>query len=96
MACGLPVVAARAGAFPEIIDESVGALAEPYSAESMAGAIAGLYERDLAAVGAAARARVIRQFTWNRAFHTQMATYASLVGTQRQELPEIEVLSPSP
>ncbi|MBS0580282.1 MAG: glycosyltransferase [Proteobacteria bacterium] len=96
MACGLPVVAARAGAFPEIIDESVGALAEPYSPESMAAAIAALYERDLAAVGAAARARVIRQFTWSRAFHTQMATYASLVGAQRHELPEIEVLSPSP
>ena len=29
MACGRPVVAARAGAFPELIDESVGMLAEP-------------------------------------------------------------------
>jgi alpha-1,6-mannosyltransferase len=98
MACGLPVVAARAGAFPEIVDDSVGMLAEPYDAQSMADAIAALYERDLAAVGAAARARVARQFTWHRAFHTQMATYASLVGAPRQEVerPEIEVLSPTP
>ena len=98
MACGRPVVAARAGAFPEFIDESVGALAEPYDPASMAEAIAALYERDLDAIGAAARARVIRQFTWSRAFHTQMATYSSLVGTQRQELPESEgeILSPSP
>jgi alpha-1,6-mannosyltransferase len=99
MACGLPVVATRAGAFPEFIDESVGALAEPYDPDSMAEAIASLYERDLAAVGATARARVIKQFTWSRAFHTQMATYASLAGTQRQEIPEseaAEMLSPSP
>ncbi len=96
MACGLPVVAARAGAFPELIDESVGALAEPYDSQSMAAAIAALYDRDLAAIGAAARDRVVRQFTWQRAFHTQMATYASLVGAQRQRLPEGQILSPSP
>jgi alpha-1,6-mannosyltransferase len=98
MACGRPVVAARAGAFPEFVDESVGALAEPYDPVSMAEAIAALYERDLDTIGAVARARVLRQFTWHRAFHTQMATYSSLVGTQRQELPETEgeILSPSP
>jgi alpha-1,6-mannosyltransferase len=98
MACGRPVVAARAGAFPEFIDESVGSLAEPYDAASMAEAVAALYARDLDAIGAAARARVLRQFTWNRAFHAQMATYSSLLGTQRQELPETEgeILSPSP
>ena len=32
MACGRPVVAARAGAFPEFIDDSVGMLAKPYDA----------------------------------------------------------------
>jgi len=51
MACGLPVVAARASAIPELIDESVGMLAEPGSATSMAEAIVALYERDVAAVG---------------------------------------------
>jgi alpha-1,6-mannosyltransferase len=59
----------------------------------MAEAIAALYERDLEALGAAARERVLRQFTWHRAFHAQMATYASLVGTQRLPLPETEILS---
>jgi alpha-1,6-mannosyltransferase len=83
MACARPVVAARAGAFPEFIDESVGALAEPNSAAGMAAAIASLYERDLDAVGATARARVLRQFTWKRAFHTQFAAYASLLGARR-------------
>ncbi len=83
MACARPVVAARAGAFPELIDESVGVLAVPDSAAGMAEAIAALYERDLAAIGAAARARVLRQFTWQRALHGQFAAYASLVGARR-------------
>lgn len=86
MACGRPVVAARAGAFPELIDESVGVLAEPNDPASMAEAIEALYERDLEARGAAARARVLRHFTWQRAFHAQLATYASLLGTLREPL----------
>ena len=98
MACGRPVVAARAGAFPEFVDESVGVLAEPNSAAGMAEAIAALYERDLEAVGATARARVLRQFTWRRAFHGQFAAYASLLGAPRPALGErgiIEFGSPS-
>jgi alpha-1,6-mannosyltransferase len=83
MACGRPVVAARAGAFPELVDPSVGMLAEPGSAAALAEAIAALYERDLEALGAAARARVLRQFTWDRAFHAQIAAYAALLGSPR-------------
>ena len=92
MACGRPIVAARAGAFPEFVDETVGVLAEPHSAEGMAEAIAALYERDIAAVGAAARARVLRHFTWSRAFHSQLAAYASLLGAQRRPLPDTPIL----
>lgn len=92
MACGRPVVAARAGAFPELIDDSVGLLAEPHNPQSMADAIAALYDRDLQQLGAAGRARVLRQFTWDRAFHTQMNSYAALAGTQRLPLPEAKIL----
>ncbi len=98
MACGRPVVVARAGAFPEFVDESIGTLAEPNSAPGMAEAIAALYERDLDAVGAAARARVLRHFTWSRAFHTQLAAYASLLGARRlpvTDTPILELRSPS-
>ena len=98
MACGRPVVAARAGAFPEVVDEAVGALAEPHSAAGMADAIASLYERNLEAVGAVARARVLRHFTWSRAFHTQLAAYASLLGAPRLQVtdtPILELRSPS-
>ena len=83
MACGRPVVAARASAIPEFVDESVGMLAEPCNATSMADAIAALYERDLDAIGKTARERVLRRFTWQRAFQAQMMVYASLVGVGR-------------
>jgi alpha-1,6-mannosyltransferase len=98
MACGRPVVAARAGAIPEFVDESVGMLAEPCSAASMAEAIAALYERDMEALGATARARVLRRFTWNKAFQAQMTAYACLVGARRVTMPEgqvIELRSPT-
>ncbi len=83
MACGRPVVAARAGAVPEIVDESVGMLAKPCDGESMAETIAALYDRDIEAVGAAARARVLKQFTWSPRFTAEMNAYASLVGARR-------------
>jgi len=92
MACGRPVVATRAGAFPEFVNDSVGLLAEPGSDASMAEAIVALYERDLDALGAAARAHVLKHFTWDRAFQAQTAAYASLVGARRLQLGDVEVL----
>ncbi|MFI4886162.1 MAG: glycosyltransferase [Steroidobacterales bacterium] len=95
MACGRPVVAARAGAIPEFVDEAVGMLAEPGSGARMAEAIAGLYERDLEALGADARTRVLRTFTWNRAFQGQMATYRALLGRETVAVRGREVVEPS-
>ncbi|HVS77101.1 MAG TPA: glycosyltransferase, partial [Steroidobacteraceae bacterium] len=95
MACGRPVVAARAGAIPEFVDEAVGMLAEPGSGKGMAEAIAGLYQRDIEAVGARARERVLRRFTWNRAFQGQMATYNALLGRERVAAPGREVIETS-
>lgn len=86
MACGRPVVAMRAGAIPEIVDESVGQLAEPHDAASLAEAVRALYDRDLDAVGAAARAKVLQQFTWNQALQTQLATYSSVAVSRRVPL----------
>jgi alpha-1,6-mannosyltransferase len=95
MACGRPVVAARAGAIPEFVDAGVGMLAEPGSGARMAEAIAGLYERDIEALGASARARVLRSFTWNRAFQRQMATYKALLGTASVAVSGREAVEPS-
>ncbi|MGH8139457.1 MAG: glycosyltransferase [Steroidobacteraceae bacterium] len=98
MACGRPVVAARAGAIPEFVDDRVGLLAAPDDPQSMADAIAALYERDLEQLGAAARERVLQRFTWNQAFHTQTSTYAGLVGARRPAVlarAGLELRSPS-
>lgn len=84
MACGRPVVAARGGALPELIDDGVGVLAEP-SAGGMAEAIEFLYRCDRHALGAAARAQVLRRFTWDRVFQSQLAAYAALAGARRRE-----------
>ena len=92
MACGRPVVAARASAIPEFVDDSVGLLAEPCNATSMADAIAALYDRDLEAVGAAARARVLRRFTWQKAFQAQTTAYASLAVGRRLPITEDPVV----
>ena len=73
-----------------------GVLAEPQDAASMAEAIAALYERDIDALGAAARARVLRQFTWHRAFQAQMATYGALAGSQRQSGPGAQIATDMP
>jgi alpha-1,6-mannosyltransferase len=96
MACGRPVVAARAGAIPEIVDESVGLLANPSDFGSMAEAIAALYERDIEAVGAAARVRVLKQFTWTQAFTAQVNAYANLARARRIHVPATPAIVESP
>jgi alpha-1,6-mannosyltransferase len=84
MACGRPVVGVRAGAVPELVDDQVGELAEPDSGTSMAQAIRRLYERDLDAMGARARERVLRRFTWTQVLQLQLNSYASVLGRSRE------------
>ena len=92
MACGRPIVAVNAGAFPEFIDDSVGILAQPNSSSSMAEAIAALYDRDIEQMGAAARARVLQRYTWNHSFRAQTMAYASLVRSRRPILASRDVI----
>lgn len=79
MACGLPVVAYEAGALPEIVDPSLGVLAPPRGAHALAAAVAALFERPQAPLRAAARDRVVRDFTWDRALERQLRRYAALL-----------------
>jgi alpha-1,6-mannosyltransferase len=79
MACGLPVVAYAAGALPEIVDSSVGVLAAPRGPAVLAAAIATLFERPQAPLRAAARERVVREFTWERVLASQLRRYAALL-----------------
>jgi alpha-1,6-mannosyltransferase len=80
MACGRPIVGVRAGSVPEHVDESVGLLARPLDAADLADAVAALYDRDIEQLGAAARERVMQQYSWTRAFRLQLAHYAALSG----------------
>jgi alpha-1,6-mannosyltransferase len=84
MACGRPVVGVRSGAVPELVDDQVGELAEPESGTSMAQAIRRLYERDLDALGARARERALRRFTWTQVLQLQLNNYASVLGRSRE------------
>jgi alpha-1,6-mannosyltransferase len=88
MACGKPVVAMRAGAVPEFVDERLGVLADPHddpgiAAANLAAAVAALYERDLAQLGATARAHVMSNFSWSRALLGLMSHYQAAVSTRR-------------
>ncbi len=78
MACGRPVVGVRSGAVPELVDERTGVLAERADAQLFAAAVRDLYDRDLTALGNAARERVLARFTWQQALQIQMASYATL------------------
>ena len=89
MACGRPVVAMRAGALPELIDTNAGVLAEPHEDEelataSLASAVSSLYERDLDALGAAARRHVESNYSWSRALQGLMTRYQAAVSARQR------------
>jgi alpha-1,6-mannosyltransferase len=88
MACGRPVVAMRAGAVPELLDERAGCLVDPHAdpgraAANIAEAVAALYERDLDAVGQVAREHVVANYSWTRALQGLMTRYQAAISTSR-------------
>ncbi len=87
MACGRAVVGMRAGAIPELMDPGAGILAEPHGdpatcATNLAAAIAALYERDLEALGAAARRHVVTNYSWSRTLQSLMGSYQAAIGVR--------------
>jgi alpha-1,6-mannosyltransferase len=82
MACGLPVVAVGIGGIKELIDDSVGVLAERPDVSEMAGAIEALFQRDVGQLSVQARARALRSYSWNAAFRRLGQHYSSLAGHQ--------------
>ncbi|CAN5230168.1 glycosyltransferase family 1 protein [soil metagenome] len=80
MACGLPMVATSSGGVSEIVDESVGRLAPRATAHSLAQAVEALFEGDLQALGAAARARVEALYGWDAVFTSLTGLYERLTG----------------
>jgi glycosyltransferase involved in cell wall biosynthesis len=75
MACGAPVVAARAAAVPEVVEQA-GILVPPGDAPALAQALAALWDdpelaRRYRALGAEQAAR----FSWDRAAAQTLAVY---------------------
>jgi alpha-1,6-mannosyltransferase len=88
MACARPVVAMRAGALPELVDEGTGILADPHddpelAAANLAGSIDALFQRDVESLGAAARRHVEANYSWTRALQALMGRYQAAVSARR-------------
>ncbi len=75
---GLPVIGARAGGVPDVIDDQRDGLLVPFGdLDAIAGAIGRLlHDRDQAQrLGAAGRAKVLRELTWDRIYAQVRAVY---------------------
>lgn len=94
MACGTPVVATTAGAFPEVIDHGeTGWLAPPRDAHALADAIRLLSEDEglRRRLGEAGRRSVVERFNWRRAAEETLAVYEEVLRRPRvDERPLVE------
>jgi len=83
-AVGRPVIGARIGGIPELIDDGVeGMLFAPRSAEDLAAKIESLFDdrSRVESMGAAARKKVEEKFSPDRHYEQLMDLYRSLLGT---------------
>jgi glycosyltransferase involved in cell wall biosynthesis len=86
MACGTPVVATRAGAFPEIVEDGIsGLLVPPGDEAALARAIATMLENSLRcrAMGEAGARRIRERFSWRRSAEVMLALYQDVLAERR-------------
>jgi glycosyltransferase involved in cell wall biosynthesis len=86
MACGTPVIATTAGAFPEtIVDGETGVLVPPADARALAGAIASLLTDPArrAAMGAAGVRRIEDHFSWRVCASRTAELYKDVLAARR-------------
>ncbi|MEG1453917.1 glycosyltransferase [Brevundimonas sp.] len=91
MACGRPVVGVNSGGVAETVDDRVGQLAERANADDYAAAIEALFERDIEALGAAARIKTVEQFAWPRVFEELGMLYAEVSGCPQFAMPTPDI-----
>ncbi len=100
MACGIPLVATRVGALPEIVgsDETAGLLVPPGDAEALAMALGRLLDEPelRGRLGAAGRQRVQERFTWRAAaagtaewYRERIAALAGGGSVPQLEIPQV-------
>ena len=94
MACGRPVVGVNAGGVAETVDDSVGQLAATADPADYAAAIEALFARDIEAIGAAARAKAVDQFAWNRVFENLCTVYGDVAGEKAFLKPGVDLRLP--
>jgi alpha-1,6-mannosyltransferase len=87
MACGRGVVAADAGAIPEIVTPDTGVLAAPGDARAMAAAVREFYKRDPEALGRAARLRAEREYGWGSAMRGLLGLYRGALASGSSRTP---------
>jgi alpha-1,6-mannosyltransferase len=87
MACGRGVVAANAGALPEIVAPDTGVLVPPRDAAALAEGIVEFYRRDPDAQGAAARLRAEREYGWDAAMRGLLGLYRAALASPASGAP---------
>ncbi len=98
MACGTPVVATRAGALPEVIEQTGGGvLAEPDNPESIADAIRSLLAspETRALLAKRGRERVASTLSWPSVAKATVDIYAEIVERSRRGRPTTTITSES-
>lgn len=81
MACGLPVVAARAGALPELVPFHCGRLCRPRDARAMAQTVRELFYGDPRQLGAQARLHVEAHYAWDAVILGLLSHYHAVLGS---------------
>ena len=85
MACGRGVIAANAGAIPEIVTPDTGVLVAPRDARAMAAGIRAFYGKGAESLGRSARRRAEREYSWATAMRGLLGLYqgALVAGSAR-------------
>jgi alpha-1,6-mannosyltransferase len=87
MAAGLPVVGPNKGGVGELLDESIGQLANGVDPASLAEAVDALFARDIEALKLAARHRAETRYSWDQTFAGLTQLYADLLDAHPRRAP---------
>ena len=87
MACGRGVVAANAGALPEIVTPADGVLVTPGDPAALAEGVRAFYRRGPDALGRAARARAESEYSWSTAMRGLLGLYRGAIASASARTP---------
>lgn len=87
MACGRGIVAARAGAIPEIVTPQTGVLVAPCNAKAMADGVRRFYDEDPDRFGRAARVRAEGEYSWGMAMRGLLGLYHGALASASSHTP---------